>query len=163
MGSEMCIRDRLVSNDMAGSFAPPYAIFALPRREWGATPRPMKLTSLVLIACAGLALAACKTTDNRVSINTEKKAAPSPAPVVLRPRSEPIFYNGKMYHLDFAPGAEGLFDMAVSGMSAKQEKDAVAVATSSLRYFACPDGKTGKLTAKPTYSADRWKMQARCA
>jgi hypothetical protein len=122
----------------------------------------MKLKSLVLITCASLALAACKTTDSRVSINTAKKSPSAPAPVIAKPRSEPIFYNGKMYHLDFAPGAEGRFDMAVSGMSAKQEKDAVAVATSSLRYFACPDGKTGKLTTKPSYASSRWNMQARC-
>ena len=107
-----------------------------------------------------LPLAACNNEANGVRISTDKKAAP--APVVMKPRSEPIFYNGKIYHLDFAPGAGGAFDMAVAGMTAKQEKDAVAVATSSLRYFACPDGKTGKLTSKPAYDAGAWKLQARC-
>jgi hypothetical protein len=61
---------------------------------------------------------------------------PAPAPVA---RSEPIFYNGKTYQLDFRPGGAGIYDMTVSGMTAKQQKDAIAVATSSLGYFACPD------------------------
>lgn len=117
-------------------------------------------TTAALLALA-LPLAACNNEANGVRISTDKKAA-APAPVVNRPRSEPIFYNGKTYRLDFAPGTGGAFDMAVGGMSAKQEKDAVAVATSSLRYFACPDGKTGKLTNKPAYAAGAWKMRARC-
>ncbi len=112
------------------------------------------------ILCLALPLAACNNEANGVRISAEK-AAP-PAPVIAKPRSEPIFYNGKTYQLDFAPQAGGGFAMAVAGMSARQEKDAVAVATSSLRYFACPDGKTGKLTNKPAYAGSTWKMQARC-
>lgn len=111
--------------------------------------------ALVLV----LPLAGCNNEASGVRISTEKASAP---PVALKPRSEPIFYNGKTYHLDFAPSAEGHFDMAVAGMTAKQEKDAVAVATSSLRYFACPDGKSGQLTSKPAYAAGAWKMKARC-
>lgn len=78
-------------------------------------------------------------------------------------RSEPIFYNGKTYRLDYSY-AEGqaAFDMKVSGMSARQEKDAVAVATSSLRYFACPDGQQGQLRGQPAYDGGVWRMQAAC-
>lgn len=119
----------------------------------------MKSAVVTILAIAlGLPLAACNNEASGVRISAEK-SAPTPAP---RARSEPIFYNGKTYQLDFRPGAGGTFDMAVGGMSAKQEKDAVAVATSSLRYFACPDGKNGKLTTSPTYAAGAWKMQARC-
>ena len=80
----------------------------------------------------------------------------------MTPRSEPIFYNGKTYHLDFAPKGPGLFEMAVSGMGPSQQKDAVAVATSSLGYFACPDGQKGQLQANPAYAGAKWRMQARC-
>jgi hypothetical protein len=52
--------------------------------------------------------------------------------------------------------------MTISGMSAKQQKDAEAVATSSLGYFACPEGQRGKLTTNPAYSGGKWRMQARC-
>ena len=113
----------------------------------------------IAAALIALPLAACNNEANGVRISAEK----APASVIVKPRSEPIFYNGKTYHLDFAPAGEGTFAMAVGGMTAKQEKDAVAVATSSLRYFACPDGKTGKLTNKPAYAAGAWKMQARCS
>ncbi len=84
---------------------------------------------------------------------------PAPAPVA---RSEPIFYNGKTYQLDFRPGGAGIYDMTVSGMTAKQQKDAIAVATSSLGYFACPEGQRGKLTQEPVYTASKWRIQARC-
>jgi hypothetical protein len=50
----------------------------------------------------------------------------------------------------------------VSGMGPKQQKDAVAVATSSLGYFACPDGQKGQLTGTPRYEGSVWKLAARC-
>ena len=113
------------------------------------------ISGLILFGAA-LGLAACSQSDVRV---TRDKPAPQ---AVMTPRSEPIFYNGKTYHLDFAPKGPGLFEMAVSGMGPSQQKDAVAVATSSLGYFACPEGQKGKLQANPTYSGGKWRMQARC-
>ncbi len=77
-------------------------------------------------------------------------------------RSEPVFYNGKTYQMNMTPQTGGLFDLAVNGMNAGQQKDAVAVATSSLRYFGCVEGKTGKLAGSPSYVAGSWKMSARC-
>jgi hypothetical protein len=112
-------------------------------------------SGLILIVAA-LGLAACSQSDVRV---TRDKPA---AQAVMTPRSEPIFYNGKTYHLDFSPKGPGLFEMAVSGMGPTQQKDAVAVATSSLGYFACPDGQKGQLQANPVYSGGKWRMQARC-
>jgi hypothetical protein len=107
-----------------------------------------------------VALCGCSQKDNGVRVSAEK---PVVAQVpVQKARSEPIFYNGKTYQLRFAPASGGAYDMAVSGMTDKQQKDAVAVATSSLRYFACPDGKTGKLLNQPSYSAGAWKMTGRC-
>lgn len=107
-----------------------------------------------------LLLSGCTAKDNNVRITANTPA--TAAVPVMKPRSEPIFYNGKTYNLDFEPEAGGSFAMKVSGMSARQQKDAVAVATSSLRYFACPDGKTGKLTNSPSYVENRWVMSARC-
>ena len=106
-----------------------------------------------------VSLAACQ--GDGVSIKAEKQGAS--AAVINRPRSEPIFYNGKTYQLDFAPAGKGTFNMAVAGMGPKQEKDAVQLATSSLRYYACPDGKTGKLLNKPMYGGGTWRMAAHCA
>lgn len=112
---------------------------------------------LILAAALGVALSACNADDPSVRITHEKPPAP---PVAAR--SEPIFYNGKTYHLDFRPTTGGVYDMAVSGMSPKQQKDAVAVATSSLAYFACPDGQRGKLQGTPAYADAKWRMQAKC-
>ena len=94
---------------------------------------------------AAAVLASCS--EPQVRITNDK-----PAPQQVAPRSEPIFYNGKTYRLDFSPKGSGVYDMAVSGMSSKQQKDAEAVATSSLGYYACPDGQRGKLQNKPAYS-----------
>ncbi|HRX36000.1 MAG TPA: hypothetical protein P5337_06350 [Aestuariivirga sp.] len=111
---------------------------------------------IVLMAAAASALAGCKT-DSTVRITNDKPQ------VQMASRSEPIFYNGKTYRLDFGPsGQSGLFDMTVSGMGPKQRNDAVAVATSSLGYFACPDGQKGRLQNEPAYASSKWRMQARC-
>lgn len=115
-----------------------------------------KQTPGLILLVAALSLAACSQPDVRV---TREKAAPQ---VVMTPRSEPIFYNGKTYRLDFSPKGPNLFDMSVSGMGPSQQKDAVAVATSSLGYFACPEGQKGKLQANPVYAGGKWRMQARC-
>ena len=115
------------------------------------------MNRLIVLAAAALVLAACKT-GNTVRITSEK-----PPVVQTKSRSEPIFYNGKTYRLDFSnrPGTP-VFDMAVSGMNAKQEKDAVAVATSSLGYYACPEGQKGRLQNTPAYGESKWRMQAKC-
>ena len=102
------------------------------------------------------ALAACESKSS-VRITNDQ-----PVAVQTKSRSEPIFYNGKTYHLDFTSSGGNDFAMAVSGMGAGQKKDAVAVATSSLGYFACPDGQKGHLTGEPVYSGDKWRMQAKC-
>ncbi len=113
------------------------------------------LNHLVLVAATAALLAGCKT-GSTVRIENAK-----PQPVAAS-RSEPIFYNGKTYQLDFGPSGAGTYDMAVSGMGPKQRKDAVAVATSSLGYFACPDGQKGRLQNEPAYADAKWRMQAKC-
>ena len=85
-----------------------------------------------------------------------------PQAALPKSRSEPIFYNGRTYQLDFSLVSGGVYDMSVSGMSAKQQKDAVAVATSSLGYYACPDGQKGRLQNEPVYEGSQWRMQAKC-
>ena len=118
------------------------------------------IQSGLVLSFIALVLIGCSSRDTGVRVTAEKPAAP--VVPIAKPRSEPIFYNGKTYHLDFAPSGGGVFAMVVKGMNAKQQKDAVAVATSSLRYFACPEGKTGVLNNKPVYNGNLWKMNAHC-
>ncbi len=116
-----------------------------------------KASFLLILVSAALVLAGCDAgTGARIT-----RDKPAPPPVAAR--SEPVFYNGKTYRLDFSPAGNGVYDMTVSGMTAKQQKDAIAVAVSSLGYFACPNGKRGKLTDNPVYADAKWRMQARCS
>jgi hypothetical protein len=118
-----------------------------------------------LFLIAALALAACTSRDSSVRVTAQAPVKPvvKASPAVPQTRTEPVFYNGKTYQLHFSPAGPGAYSMTVSGMSARQAKDAEAVATSSLRYFACKEGFTGKLTAKPSFDSGIWRMTARCA
>lgn len=112
----------------------------------------------LILSAAALGLAACNS-DPAIRITNDKPVAVKP---VAQSRSEPIFYNGKTYRLDFSPAGGGTYNMAVSGMSPKQKSDAVNVATSSLAYFACPDGQRGKLQSEAAYADAKWRMTAKC-
>jgi hypothetical protein len=118
-----------------------------------------KLILLMSVCC----LAACMQKDNGARVSSQKPVAKAAVAPKAVSRSEPVFYNGKTYQMSMTPQADGIFDMTVNDMNAGQQKDAVAVATSSLRYFGCAEGKTGKLTNAPTYVEGSWKMSARCA
>ena len=121
----------------------------------------MKAHCLMAICCfLAATLVGCSSSDKGVRVTADKPAAAIRP--VAKPRSEPVFYNGKTYHLDFAPAGGKAFAMVVKGMSNSQQKDAIAVATSSLRYFACPDGQTGVLNNQPAYTGGNWKMTAHC-
>ena len=115
------------------------------------------MNRIIICVLATAFLAACSEPSNvRFTNNTAAK-------VQTKSRSEPIFYNGKTYKLDFSYAqGSGVFDMNVSGMTSKQQKDAEAVATSSLGYFACPEGQKGRLVSQPRYANAKWQMQARC-
>jgi hypothetical protein len=118
------------------------------------------MQNLLILMLAAAVLTACAE-KSKVAVTNQA------ATVQTKSRSEPIFYNGKNYLLryDYNDGAN-VFDMKVSGqtaaMGAGQQKDAVAIATSSLGYFACPDGQSGRLMGEPKFSGGTWALQARC-
>ena len=114
------------------------------------------MQKIMIIACSIILLGGCAS-KSRVNINRISQT------VQTKSRSEPIFYNGKTYQLDYTYAeGQGAFDMKVSGLGPKQQQDAVNITTSSLAYFACPDGQRGKIIGQPTYVGDRWTIQAKC-
>jgi hypothetical protein len=120
----------------------------------------MKPTVLSVLGFSVL-LAACSKSGN-IDINSG-----GPRTVQTQSRSEPIFYNGKHYALNYAYNdATKAFDMKVSGTTAKMkpdsQKDAINIASSSLGYFACPDGQRGRLVGSPKFDGGVWALQARC-
>jgi hypothetical protein len=114
------------------------------------------MKKISVITCALVLLAAC-TTKSKIEVT---HVAPT---VQTKSRSEPIFYNGKNYQLDYSFNeAQSVFDMRVSGLGPKQQKDATNIATSSLAYYACPDGQRGKLIGTPAFVDGKWALQAKC-
>ncbi|MGE0240728.1 MAG: hypothetical protein AB7F09_03755 [Parvibaculaceae bacterium] len=113
------------------------------------------------VLCLAVLLAACSKAGN-VDINSGGSRK-----VQTQSRSEPIFYNGKHYALNYTYNdAMSAFDMKVSGtttpMKSDSQKDAVNIASSSLGYFACPDGQRGRLVGTPKFNGGVWALQARC-
>ncbi len=120
------------------------------------------MNRVLLLTPIILALAACSTPTSGVRIaKTELQAAP--AVVQTQPKSEPVFYNGKIYQVAFAPDPAGGYAMSVSGMQVTQQKDAVTVSTSSLRHFACKEKQSGRLLTQPTYVDKKWRINAHCS
>jgi hypothetical protein len=118
---------------------------------------PKVLAALVL----AVLLAACSKSGN-IDINSGGSRS-----VQTQSRSEPIFYNGKHYALNYTYNdAAKAFDMKVSGtataMKPDSQNDAINIASSSLGYFACPDGQRGRLVGSPKFNGGVWALQARC-
>ena len=117
--------------------------------------------NVLALLCVSVLAAACSKGGN-VDINSG-----GPRKVQTQSRSEPIFYNGKHYALNYTYNeSTKVFDMKVSGattaMKADSQKDAVNIASSSLGYFACPDGQRGHLVGSPKFNGGVWALQARC-
>jgi hypothetical protein len=122
----------------------------------------MKRFALAFAVLLAASLGACSRDPVRIENTKPAEPPPKPTPApAAKLRKEPIFYNGKTYQLSFGEG-KGNTVMRVAGMTAKQQKDAEAVATSSLRYFKCKDGQGSKLTSGPRYIESVWEMTARC-
>ncbi len=117
------------------------------------------MNRFAIFCIAALALAGCNQKPSEVRVTNESAVAK----VQSTSRSEPIVYNGKTYQFDLAPNGDGQFALKVSPMTAAQQKDAVQLAISSLGYYACVDGKAGKLLGEPTHAGKTWKMTARCS
>jgi hypothetical protein len=114
----------------------------------------------VVVAAVAAALVAC-TSKSNVDVT-------SGGSVQTKSRSEPIFYNGQHYNVNYTYNETlRLFDMKVKGtsvtMTPSDRNTAAAIATSALRYFACPDSQSGRLIGQPQFSSAVWSMQAKCA
>ena len=114
------------------------------------------MKNIALVICALALLGAC--TSSKVSFNKTSQT------VQTTSRSEPIYYNGKTYQLDYVYiEGKGAFDMKVSGLGPKQQQDAMNITTSALGYFACPDGLRGRVMGLPIYVERKWTIYAKCA
>jgi hypothetical protein len=150
--------------------APFHAMFALRRRDGRgymrriATKRNQRFMKRPWPAAFALicVLTACADRSN-IGVTT----GGGPKSVQTASRSEPVFYNGAEYKLDYDYNeALKVFDVRISGttrpMKPDAQKDAVNITLSSLGYFACPDGQKGRVTNSPAFAKGVWSLQARC-
>ena len=112
------------------------------------------------IVTATLLLAACSRQPDGIRLTHDQPAAPVTG-AIPQAHSEPVFYNGKVYHFSLSP-EQGGYGLAISGMNAAQQKDAVAVATTSLHHFACKDSQKARFIGAPTYSSNMWQFHGNC-
>jgi hypothetical protein len=112
----------------------------------------------ILICGSLLALAACTENQTTARITHD----PVVAMVKAKPRSEPVFYNGKNYIFDFAPAQGGGYALAVNGLTAKQQKDAMNIANSAFHYYNCKDSQKAVPLTKPSYVNNQWVLTAHC-
>lgn len=109
-----------------------------------------------------LIIVGCSQQSSGVHITQTVPATPAAKIVKASPRSEPVFYNGKIYQINFSPDPAGGYAFAISGMTAAQQKDAIAISTSSLRQFACTEKQSGKLLTQPQFTEGKWRLSAHC-
>jgi hypothetical protein len=112
----------------------------------------------IAILVAALALAACSSGDNGVHITSVQ---PAPKPVAAG-RTEPIFYNGKTYQLQFTPVDTGGYVVAISGMVATQQKDATGLTISAFHHFYCKDSQRAKIIVAPAFTGGKWNTLSQC-
>ena len=105
-----------------------------------------------------LVIAACSNDPAGVRLTHD---APPSAPVISAARTEPVFYNGKVYQISIIP-EQGGYGLNVSGMSAQQQKDAVGLATSALHHFACKDSQKARFVSQPSYASAQWQFHGNC-
>jgi len=121
-------------------------------------PLMMKVNHLALFAA--LALAGCSQDPAGVRIAHDAPVVTTPA---LAAKVEPVFFNGKTYQVSISPIGDGNISMSLTGMTAAQAKDAVALTTSTLHHFACKDSQRVVLQAAPAFDGSAWKSTGRCA
>jgi hypothetical protein len=113
-----------------------------------------------LALLVALALGACSHDPAGVRIAHETPVVTTPA---LAAKVEPVFYNGKTYQVSISPHGDGSMAMGISGMSAAQAKDAMALSTSTLHHFACKDSQKAVLQAPPAFDGRNWNSSGHCA
>lgn len=118
----------------------------------------------LLLLGMGLALAGCD------SPRPEARIISAPPGDEKVSHSEPVFYNGKHYKVDFKYSRDlNAYAVKVTGKGRSlgstegDRKIVEQIALSTVRHFACPSRFKGQVvpgTSKHTGSA--WEMQARC-
>jgi hypothetical protein len=111
-------------------------------------------------AIMGLALVLSACSNEPAGVRLTRDQPPS-APTISTARTEPVFYNGKIYQVAIVPEQAG-YILNVSGMSAQQQKDAVGLATSALHHFACKDSEKARFVSQPSYTLGQWQFQGNC-
>jgi hypothetical protein len=117
----------------------------------------MNRFSLIIAAAC---LSACSQSPSSVRVTND---VPKPvAKPMGTPRSEPVFYNGKIYKVAMTPASDGSYVIRVSGMTGAQQKDATGLSKSAFHHFTCKDSQKADILGKPAYVGGQWALTAKC-
>lgn len=116
------------------------------------------MNRFAILAAAALILSACSHDPEGIRLTHDVPASPA---AMTSPRTEPVFYNGKVYRLNVQPD-QGGYGLSISGMAPTQQKDAVAVATSAMHQFACKDSQKIGFSGQPSYASGLWQFHGNC-
>lgn len=116
----------------------------------------------LIILMAMAVLSGCTKSPSTVRITDDVPPPVVRAKPLAVSKSEPVFYNGKTYRVDLAPAESGSYLVSVSGMTAKQEKDAMGLSQSAFHHFSCKDSQSTKFLNKIAYSDTKWSAMVRC-
>jgi len=119
--------------------------------------------SLLLLGL-GLGLAGCESPAPQARV----VSVPVNADVA---HSEPVYYNGKHYQVDFKYSRPlNAFNVKVSGKGRPlgggegDRKIVEQIAISAVRHFSCPSRFKGQVVPGTTrHTGSAWELQARCA
>ncbi len=118
---------------------------------------------VVLITLMAVTLGACAQSGPRVVSSPYSNG-------VLH--SEPVFYNGKNYKMDFRyQASRRAYDVKVSGKGGRRlgskpgdRKVVSDMVSSAIRHFGCARGQKALILPGTVRSENgTWRMQARCA
>jgi len=117
----------------------------------------------VLITLMAVTLGGCSTNRARVVSSPYSSGAS---------HTEPVFYNGKNYSMQFQYQAfRNAYDVNITGKGGRRlgrkagdQKIARQVASSAIGYFACARGQKAFVVPGTLRNTNgTWQMQARCA
>jgi len=126
-----------------------------------------RLKLIAVLGLTGVTVSACLSDRPKPASVSSISPQPEQGPA----RTEPLFYNGRTYHVQFRHiGAEQVYAVNVSargsvlGKTSADGRVMSEVGRNAINHFACQDGRKAQILDGSVQPGNvGWKMRARCA